>query len=265
MKQVLSIAGSDSGGGAGIQADLKSFHANGVYGLSVITAVTAQNTREVRRSFDLPVDLIDAQIDAIFDDFDVSAVKTGMLSSGQTVNVVAAKLAEHQVSNLVVDPVMVSSSGFDLLEPEAAASVKQHLLPLATLVTPNLREAQVLAGMLVETLDHAKAAARIIYDTGPEAVLVKGGHLLDPEAVVDVLFDGSEETVFSGERIPHRNTHGTGCTLSAAIAANLAKGQPLVSAVENAKTYVTEAIRHGLSIGRGRGPTHHFFFLEGDG
>ncbi len=264
MKQVLSIAGSDSGGGAGIQADLKSFHANGVYGLSVITAVTAQNTREVRRSFDLPVDLIDAQIDAIFDDFDVSAVKTGMLSSGQTVNVVAAKLAEHQVSNLVVDPVMVSSSGFDLLEPEAAASVKQHLLPLATLVTPNLREAQVLAGMPVETLDHAKAAARIIYDTGPEAVLVKGGHLLDPEAVVDVLFDGSEETVFSGERIPHRNTHGTGCTLSAAIAANLARGQGLVSAVENAKTYVTEAIRHGLSIGRGRGPTHHFFFLDGD-
>ena len=265
MKQVLSIAGSDSGGGAGIQADLKSFHANGVYGLSVITAVTAQNTREVRRSFDLPVDLIEAQIDAIFDDFDVSAVKTGMLSSGQTVNLVAEKLAEHQVANLVVDPVMVSSSGFDLLEPEAVASVKQHLLPLATLVTPNLREAQILAGMPVETLDHAKAAARIIYDAGPGAVLVKGGHLLDPEAVVDVLFDGSEETVFSGERIPHRNTHGTGCTLSAAIAANLAKGQPLVSAVENAKTYVTEAIRHGLSIGRGHGPTHHFFFLEGDG
>ena len=265
MKQVLSIAGSDSGGGAGIQADLKSFHANGVYGLSVITAVTAQNTREVRRSFDLPVDLIDAQIDAIFDDFDVSAVKTGMLSSGQTVNVVAAKLAEHQVSNLVVDPVMVSSSGFDLLEPEAVASVKQHLLPLATLVTPNLREAQVLAGMPVETLEHAKAAARIIFDAGPGAVLVKGGHLFDPHAAVDVLFDGSQETVFSGERIPHRNTHGTGCTLSATIAANLAKGQPLVSAVENAKTYVTEAIRHGLSIGRGRGPTHHFFFLEGDG
>ncbi len=264
MKQVLSIAGSDSGGGAGIQADLKSFHANGVYGLSVITAITAQNTREIRRSFELPVDLIATQIDTVFDDFDVSAVKTGMLSSGQVVNVVAEKLAERQVSNLVVDPVMISTSGFDLLEPEAVASVKKRLLPLAALVTPNLREAQILAGIPVENLDHAKTAARIIFDAGPGAVLVKGGHLFDPHSAVDVFFDGSEETVFSGERLPARNTHGTGCTLSAAIAANLARGQRLISAVENAKTYITEAIRHGLSIGRGRGPTHHFFFLDGD-
>ena len=167
MKQVLSIAGSDSGGGAGIQADLKSFHANGVYGLSVITAVTAQNTREVRRSFELPVDLIESQIDAIFEDFDVTAVKTGMLSSGKTVNAVADRLAEHRVANLVVDPVMVSTSGFDMLEPEAVVSVRQRLLPLAALVTPNLREAQILAGMPVETLDQAKAAARIIFDVRP--------------------------------------------------------------------------------------------------
>ena len=264
MKQVLSIAGSDSGGGAGIQADLKSFHANGVYGLSVLTAVTAQNTREVRRSFELPVDLIESQIDAIFEDFDVTAVKTGMLSSGKTVNAVADRLAEHRVANLVVDPVMVSTSGFDMLEPEAVVSVRQRLLPLAALVTPNLREAQILAGMPVETLDQAKAAARIIFDAGPGAVLVKGGHLFNPHSAVDVLFDGSEETVFSGERIPARHTHGTGCTLSAAIAANLARGQGLVLAIENAKSYVTEAIRHGLSIGRGHGPTHHFFFLDGD-
>ena len=262
MKQVLSIAGSDSGGGAGLQADLKSFHANGVYGLSVVTAITAQNTREVRRSFDLPADLIETQIDAIFDDFEVSAVKTGMLSSGQTVNAVADKLAEHQVSNLVVDPVMVSTSGFTLLEPDAVADVKRRLLPMATLVTPNLAEAQVLAGIPVDSPDQAKAAARIIYDAGPGAVLVKGGHLSDPHSTADVLFDGSEETVFSGERLPFRNTHGTGCTLSAAIAANLARGQRLVRAIENAKSYVTEAIRHGLSIGRGPGPTHHFFFLD---
>lgn len=262
MKQVLTIAGSDSGGGAGIQADLKSFHANGAYGLSVITAVTAQNTTEVRESFELPVDLIESQIDAIFDDFDVSAVKTGMLSSRPVVNAVTEKLAEHGAPNLVVDPVMISSSGVELLEPEAVVSVKERLLPLAALVTPNLREAQVLAGMPVDNLDSAKEAARIIFESGCGAVLVKGGHLCDPGSAVDVLFDGTGETIFSAARLPGGNTHGTGCTLSAAIAANLATGQCLVSAIENAKAYVTEAIRHGLSIGRGTGSTHHFFFLD---
>ncbi len=263
MKQVLTIAGSDPGAGAGIQADLKAFHANGVYGLSVITAVTAQNTREVMRSFELPADLIESQIDAVFDDFDVAAVKTGMLSSERVVNLVADRLAGHRAPNVVVDPVMVSSSGADLLEPDAVRDVNERLLPLAALVTPNLREAGMLAGAPVETLDHAKTAARIIFDAaGPGAVLVKGGHLCDPDTAVDVMYDGSEVTVFSRERIPSRNTHGTGCTLSAAVAANLAKGRDLTSAVENAKTYVTEAVRHGLSIGRGRGPTHHFYFLD---
>ena len=262
MKQVLTIAGSDSGGGGGIQADLKSFHANGAYGLTVITAVTAQNTTEVRESFELPVDFIQSQIDAIFDDFDVSAVKTGMLSSKPVVNAVVEKLAEHGAPNLVVDPVMISSSGVELLEPEAVVNVKERLLPLAALVTPNLREAQSLAGIPVETVDSAKKAARIIFESGCQAVLVKGGHLSDSDDAVDVLYDASGETVFSRARLPGASPHGTGCTLSAAITANLARGQRLASAVENAKTYVIEAIRHGLSIGRGPGPTHHFFYLD---
>ena len=264
MKQVLTIAGSDSGGGAGVQADLKSFHANGVYGLSVVAAVTAQNTREVRDSFELPADLIESQTDAIFDDFDVSAVKTGMLSSQRVVDVVAGRLAARGAPNLVVDPVMVSSTGFDLLEPGAVASVRERLLPLAALVTPNLREAQLLAGVPVETLDGAKEAARVIFESGCGAVLVTGGHLRDPDSAIDVLYDASGESVFSGARLPGRCPHGTGCTLSAAIAANLARGRRLASAIEDAKAYVTEAIRHGLSIGRGPGPAHHFFFLDGE-
>lgn len=264
MKQVLTIAGSDPGGGAGIQADLKSFHANGVYGLSVVTAVTAQNTREVRQTFELPADLIESQIDAVFDDFDVSAVKTGMLSSERVVNAVADRLAEIRAPNVVVDPVMVSSTGVDLLEPQAVRGLKERLLPLAALVTPNLREARILAGAPVETLEHAKAAARVIFDAGPGAVLVKGGHLSDSNFAADVLYDGSDVTVFSRERIPARNTHGTGCTLSAAIAANLARGRSLREAVKDAKSYTTEAIRHGLSIGRGPGPTHHFYSFDGD-
>ncbi|MDE2999818.1 MAG: bifunctional hydroxymethylpyrimidine kinase/phosphomethylpyrimidine kinase [Gemmatimonadota bacterium] len=259
MKQALTIAGSDSGGGAGIQADLKSFHANGVYGLTVVTAVTAQNTIEVRESFELPVDLIESQIDAIFDDFDVSAVKTGMLSSARVVDVVAGRLGERGAPNLVVDPVMISTSGFELLETEAVVSVRERLLPLAALVTPNLREAQLLAGIPVENMDSAKEAARIIFESGCSAVLVKGGHLSGSIDAVDVLFDGSGETVFSTARLPGGSPHGTGCTLSAAIAANLARGQRLAFAVENAKAYVTEAIRRGLSIGRGPGPAQHFF------
>ncbi len=262
MKQALTIGGSDSGGGAGVQADLKSFHANGVYGLSVVTAVTAQNTMEVRKSFELPAGLIESQIDAVFDDFDVSAVKTGMLSSRRIVNVVAERLAERGAPNLVVDPVMISTSGFELLEPGAVARVKERLLPLAALVTPNLREAQELSGVPVDDPDSVKQAARIIFESGCPAVLVKGGHLSVSNDAVDVLYDASGETVFSRPRLPGGSPHGTGCTLSAAITANLARGQRLASAVENAKTYVTEAIRHGLCVGRGTGPAHHFYFLD---
>ena len=262
MKQVLTIAGSDSGGGAGIQADLKAFHANGTFGMSAITAVTAQNTTEVRQAYDLPVDLVLAQIVAVFDDFEVAAVKTGMLSSCDIVEAVAGELVTRHAPNLVVDPVMVSKSGFRLLEPDAVSCVKERLLPLARVVTPNVPEAELLSGIEIETTAEAAEAARRILDIGPEAVLVKGGHLSDTSRSVDILVDREGETPFEAERIDTRNTHGTGCTYSAAIAAHLALGRSLREAVARAKTYVTEAIRHGLDIGHGHGPTHHFYFLE---
>ena len=251
------------GGGAGIQADLKSFHANGVYGLSVVTAVTAQNTKEVRQTFELPADLIESQIDAVFDDFDVSAVKTGMLSSERVVNVVADRLAGFRAPNVVVDPVMVSSSGARLLEPEAVRGLKERLLPLAALVTPNLREAGILAGMPVETLDHMKTAARVIFDAGPGAVLVKGGHLGDLHSAVDVLLRRIPRKLFF-----RRNGFPPGTRTARVVPyrprsrRTSRKGATSLSAVENAKTYVTEAIRRGLDIGGGRGPTHHFYFLD---
>ena len=261
MKQALTIAGSDSGGGAGIQADLKAFHANGVFGMSAITSVTAQNTQEVRAAFDLPVDLIVAQIDAVFDDFDVSAVKTGMLSSEAIVRAVSERLDARKVASLVVDPVMISKSGFALLKPDAVQAVKERLLPLASLVTPNLHEAALLSGIEVETVDQAREAGRRIMDYGPGAVLVKGGHLSDASRAIDVLLDGETERLFESERFDTPNTHGTGCTYSAAIAARLARGESLEEAVRSAKAYITEAIRHSLDIGHGHGPTHHFYFL----
>lgn len=264
MKQVLTIAGSDSGGGAGIQADLKTFHANRTFGMSVLTSITAQNTREVTQAFDLPLELIVAQIDAVFDDFEVAAVKTGMLSSSDIVKTVSEQLAARQVDNLVVDPVMISKSGFALLKPDAIQNVKERLFPLAALVTPNIHEAQLLADMEIGSLNDAKDAARKIYDFGPRAVLVKGGHLKGHPGAADLLFDGQEETLFEAEWIDTKNTHGTGCTYSAAIAAQLALGNVLKESVGKAKVYITEAIRYSLSIGRGHGPTNHFYFLKKD-
>jgi len=262
VKQVLTIAGSDSGGGAGIQADLKAFQANGTFGMSAIASVTAQNTMEVRQAYDLPVELVLAQIEAVFDDFEVSAVKTGMLSSQEIVEAVSDELAERDAPNLVVDPVMVSKSGFSLLKPNAVACVKSRLLPLARLVTPNVPEAELLADMVVDSAAAAARAGRKILDMGPEAVLVKGGHLEEASRSVDILVDREGETSFEAERIDTRNTHGTGCTYSAAVTAHLALGEPLRDAVARAKAYVTEAIRHSLDIGHGHGPTHHFYFLE---
>jgi hydroxymethylpyrimidine/phosphomethylpyrimidine kinase len=261
LKQVLTIAGSDSGGGAGIQADLKAMSANGVFGMSVITAITAQNTRAVTAAYDLPLSLIEAQIDAVFDDFEVSAVKTGMLSSRDIVRTVARKLESRAVQNLVVDPVMISKSGYDLLQPDSIESVKRDLIPLARLVTPNLPEAERLTGRSIRTIDDVKAAARAIHGLGPGAVLIKGGHRLD-ERATDILFDGSEFTILAGEYIETTNTHGTGCTYASAIAAKLALGDSLVDAVRAAKAYITEAIRHSLAIGHGHGPTDHFFVLR---
>ena len=261
MKQILTIAGSDSGGGAGIQADLKSIHANGGFGMSVITSITAQNTREVTRAFDLPTDLIDAQIDAIFSDFDVAALKTGMLSSSEIVGTVAEKLREYSPRNIVIDPVMISKSQYPLLKPDAIERLKADLLPLATVITPNVYEAELLAECEIQTIDDAKTAAKVIQEYGCQGVLVKGGHL-SGEQSIDVLYADGAFTLFEAERIETKNTHGTGCTYSAAIATHLGLGKDLVDAIQSAKDYVTNAIRYSLDIGGGHGPTNHFYFLD---
>ncbi|UCG50673.1 MAG: bifunctional hydroxymethylpyrimidine kinase/phosphomethylpyrimidine kinase [Candidatus Latescibacterota bacterium] len=263
MKQVLTIAGSDSGGGAGIQADLKTFHAHGVFGTSVLTAVTAQNTVAVTGAFELPLDVIAAQMDAVFDDFDISAAKTGMLSSAAIVETVADALSQRRFENLVVDPVMISKSGFKLLKDDAIASLKKRLLPLALVVTPNIHEAQLLADLEIDSADKMKRAAEQISRYGPRNVLIKGGHA-DFDQATDVLFDGAEFHVFKAKFIDTTNLHGTGCTYSAAITARIALGEPPIRAIENAKTYITRAIEHSLAIGKGHGPTNHFYFLKSD-
>jgi len=261
MKQVLTIAGSDSGGGAGIQADIKAMSANGVFAMSAITAVTAQNTEEVTDVFELPLSIIAAQIDAVFDDFDVSAVKTGMLSSAEIVKIVAKLLKPQNVTNLVVDPVMIAKSGHRLLKPDAVEALMHELIPLALVVTPNIHEAQQLSGIEIKTLNDARRAAKIIHRLGCRHVLIKGGHLLE-ERATDLLYDGRFFELFKSEFIDTPHTHGTGCTFASAIAAHLALGKPLTQAVTAAKAYLTEAIRHGLSIGHGKGPTNHFYFLK---
>ncbi len=262
IKQVLTIAGSDSGGGAGIQADIKAMSANGVFAMSVITAVTAQNTEEVTEVLELPSSIVAAQLDAVFDDFDVAAVKTGMLSSAEIVRIVAKMLKPQHVVNLVVDPVMISKTGRALLKPEAIDVLKKELIPLALIVTPNIHEAQQLSGIEIDTLADARRAAKIIHGFGCRHVLIKGGHLLS-ERATDLLYDGRFFNVFKGEFIDTPHTHGTGCTYASAIAAQLARGNAVPEAVQAAKSYVTEAIRHSLAIGHGKGPTNHFYFLEG--
>jgi hydroxymethylpyrimidine/phosphomethylpyrimidine kinase len=261
IKQVLTIAGSDSGGGAGIQADIKSMSANGVFAMSVVTAVTAQNTEEVTDVFELPTSIVAAQIDAVFDDFDVAAVKTGMLSSAAIVETVARMLKPQNVTNLVVDPVMISKSGHLLLKPDAIDAIKGQLFPLALLVTPNIHEAQQLSGIEIKTLADARRAAKIIHGFGCKHVLIKGGHLPTDRAT-DLLYDGRFFNVFKGEFIDTPHTHGTGCTFASAIAAHLAQGKSVNDAIQAAKTYLTEAIRHSLAIGHGTGPTNHFYFLQ---
>ena len=261
LKQVLTIAGSDSGGGAGIQADIKAMSANGVFAMSVITAITAQNTEEVTEVFELPTSIIAAQLDAVFDDFEVAAVKTGMLSSTAIVETVARMLKPQDVKNLVVDPVMISKSGYPLLKPDAIEAVKHHLFPLALLVTPNVREAQQLSGIEIKTLADARRAAKVIHGFGCKHVLIKGGHML-AERATDLLYDGRFFSVFKGTFIDTPHTHGTGCTFASAIAAHLARGKSVSDAIQTAKNYLTEAIRNGLAIGHGQGPTNHFYFLN---
>ena len=261
LKQVLTIAGSDSGGGAGVQADLKAMSANGAYAMSVITSITAQNTTGVTAIHDLPESIVEAQIDAIFADFDVAAVKTGMLSSASLASLVGRKLQQYHVPWIVVDPVMVSKSGHDLLQGDAVDAVKQVLIPLASVVTPNIHEAERLTGLTIRSLADARQAAKALHQLGCQHVLIKGGH--SPELpATDLLYDGRFFRMYKGEWIDTPHTHGTGCTFASALTAHLAIGKPLPDAVEAAKQYVTEAIRHGLAIGQGRGPTNHFYFLS---
>jgi hydroxymethylpyrimidine/phosphomethylpyrimidine kinase len=264
IPNVLTIAGSDSGGGAGIQADLKTFSALGAYGASVITALTAQNTRTVSAIHDLPPEFVSAQMDAVFDDIDFTAVKIGMLSRPAIIEVVADRLRCYRAQNIVLDPVMVAKSGDRLLRAEAVSALRRHLLPLATVVTPNLPEAAVLLD-LEEAEDEAgmiDAAARL-RALGPQAVLLKGGHLVKGADSIDVLDDGAEPLTLAAPRIATENTHGTGCTLSSAIAALLARGLSLRDAVRGAKAYVTAAISAAdrLMVGHGHGPVHHFHAL----
>ena len=260
--RVLTIAGSDSGGGAGIQADLKTIAANGCYGASVITALTAQNTLGVTGIHAVPVDFVAAQMDAVLGDIGADAVKIGMLFSPELIRTVAAGLTRHGVRTIVLDPVMVAQSGDKLLQDEAIDALKRALIPLATLITPNLPEASVLLGRDIDTAEAARAAVMDLAALGCENVLVKGGHLESGDSD-DTLLIGPENRIVTlrGERIPTRNNHGTGCTLSSAIASNLAKGHDVETAVRNAKEYISGAIRAGAEyvIGRGHGPVHHFY------
>lgn len=256
MRTALTIAGSDSGGGAGIQADLKTFAAHGVFGLSAITAITAQNTLGVTRATQVDADLIAAQIDAVAADFPVHATKIGMLATAAIIDVVAAALGRHALRKVVLDPVMVAKSGTPLLDPDAVGALRDRLLPLADVVTPNAPEAAALTGRPVATVEDLRQAAVHLVELGACAALVKGGHLAGP--AIDILWDGRSLTELTTDRIDTRHTHGTGCTLSAAIAARLALGDDLVAAVRAAKAYVTRAIAQAPGLGHGHGPLQHF-------
>jgi hydroxymethylpyrimidine/phosphomethylpyrimidine kinase len=253
----LTIAGSDSGGGAGIQADLKTFHAFGVFGTSALTAITAQNTLGVSAVHPVPLEVVRAQIDAVVGDLRPVATKTGMLATAELVGAVADALGEHRIERYVLDPVMVSTSGHRLLDEDAETALRERLLPLSALVTPNLHEAGVLVGRAVETVAEMRRAAHELVALGARAALVKGGHLPRTEAV-DVLWDGREETSWRRPLVATRHTHGTGCTLSAAVTAGLARGAPLVVAVEHALTFVARAIETAPGLGSGHGPINHF-------
>ncbi|MEA3375144.1 MAG: bifunctional hydroxymethylpyrimidine kinase/phosphomethylpyrimidine kinase [Chloroflexota bacterium] len=260
MKKVLTIAGSDSGGGAGIQADLKAFAARGVYGMTALTAITAQNTVGVQGVFELPADFVGQQIDSVMSDIGADAWKTGMLSNADIICVLADRARRYRVERLVVDPVMVAKSGDPLLRQEARQTLIDELVPLAYLTTPNHHEAQVLTGLEIETVADMREAARAIHALGAQNVVVKGGHLPAAASAIDVLYDGRELTEFDAPRVDTRNTHGTGCTYASSIAAELAKGHSVRDAVATAKAYLTAALQAAvdLDIGEGHGPIDHF-------
>ncbi len=259
MKTTLTIAGSDSSGGAGIQADLKTFAAHGVFGMSAITSVTSQNTQGVFGVFDIPSDTVASQLDAVFTDIFPDSVKIGMVSSTEIAKTIARKLTEYNAKNIVLDPVMVSTSGHTLLRPDAIDALTSLLFPLAYIITPNLYEAQILCGFEIRNEIDMERAAENIYNKYNSAVLLKGGHLANTSN--DLLYSGSAEW-FKGERINNPNTHGTGCTLSSAIAANLAIDCDMKTAVKNAKSYITGALSDMLDLGKGSGPLNHMYKIN---
>ena len=259
LKRVLTIAGSDSGGGAGIQADLKTITVLGGFGMSVITALTAQNTLGVQGIHEVPIDFVEKQFDSVAEDIGVDAAKTGMLANSEIIKAVAKKIQNYGVEKLVVDPVMVAKGGAILIRDEAKKTLIEVLLPRAFVITPNTSEAEALAGIKIESVDDMKRAAMIIHDMGARNVFVKGGHMSGD--ALDILFDGRDFYELVSERIETKDTHGTGCTLSAAIATGLAQEMTVLDAVKRAKDYVTTAIRFSLRIGGGHGPTNHFAYL----
>ncbi|GAA0710941.1 bifunctional hydroxymethylpyrimidine kinase/phosphomethylpyrimidine kinase [Paraclostridium ghonii] len=256
----LTIAGSDSSGGAGIQADLKTFSAIGTYGMSVITAITAQNTQGVFLVEDLSKEIIQKQIEVVFDDIHPKAVKIGMVSSPEIIKGIVESLDKYNPKYLVVDPVMISKSGYSLLKPEAKDNLIKYLIPKAYIITPNTLEAEEITGIKINNVDDMKLVGKKILELGPRYVLMKGGHL-DGDAV-DVLIGKDTFEIYKSERLDRKNTHGTGCTLSSAITANLALGFDIVQAVSNAKDYITNAIKHSFDIGGGVGPVHHFYKFD---
>ena len=262
MRTALSIAGSDSSGGAGIQADLKSMTMNGVFAMSAVTALTAQNTTGVRSVMEATPAFLADELDAVFEDIRPDAVKTGMVSSSALIRVIAQKLKQYEAKNIVVDPVMVATSGARLLAEEALQTMKAELLPLADVVTPNIPEAEILSDMTITNAEEMRAAAKQIHDAYGCAVLLKGGHRVNDAN--DLLYDGETFTWFEGRRIDNPNTHGTGCTLSSAIAANLAKGYSLSDAVRRSKEYISGALAAMLDLGQGSGPMNHAFDLRGE-
>lgn len=262
MKTALTIAGSDSSGGAGIQADIKTMTTNGVFAMSAITALTAQNTTGVQGILEVSPDFLGQQIDSVFTDIRPDAVKIGMVSSTGLIAVIAEKLTAYQTENIVVDPVMVATSGSKLISDDAIDALKEKLLPLATVLTPNIPETEVLSGMEVKTAEDMITAAKLISETYHCAVLCKGGHQLNDAN--DLLYRNGGYRWFNGKRIDNPNTHGTGCTLSSAIASNLAKGYDLDTAVERAKAYISGALAAMLDLGAGSGPMNHAFALSGE-
>ncbi|MFV9646561.1 MAG: bifunctional hydroxymethylpyrimidine kinase/phosphomethylpyrimidine kinase [Desulfobacterales bacterium] len=256
VNRILTIAGSDSGGGAGIQADLKTITVLGGFGMSVITALTAQNTLGVQGIYDVPESFVEKQFDSIATDIGIDAAKTGMLANSRIIKAIAGKIREYKIDVLVVDPVMVAKGGAPLIENEAKQSLIEELLPLAFVITPNIPEAEVLSKIKISSVDDMKKSAKIIHGLGAKNVLVKGGHLAGD--AIDILYDGKKFHEFISERIDTKNTHGTGCTYSAAIATILANKKSVLEAVKMAKEYITDALRFSLCLGRGHGPTNHF-------